>query len=59
MVLVYGAGPVGLFHLALARLAGAGAVVVCEPNADRRRRALAGAPHRPTTPTSTSCKRRW
>ncbi len=41
VVLVYGAGPVGLFHLALARLAGAGAVVVCEPNADRRRRALA------------------
>jgi L-iditol 2-dehydrogenase len=40
VVLVYGAGPVGLFHLALARLAGAGAVVVCEPNADRRRRAL-------------------
>lgn len=41
VVLVYGAGPVGLFHLALARLAGAGAVVVCEPNADRRLRALA------------------
>ena len=41
VVLVYGAGPVGLFHLALARLAGAGAVVVCEPNAERRRRALA------------------
>jgi L-iditol 2-dehydrogenase len=41
VVLVYGAGPVGLFHLALARLAGAGAVVVCEPNAERRQRALA------------------
>ncbi|MGA3218273.1 MAG: alcohol dehydrogenase catalytic domain-containing protein [Acidimicrobiales bacterium] len=40
VVLVYGAGPVGLFHLALARLAGAGAVVVCEPNPERRRRAL-------------------
>ncbi len=41
VVLVYGAGPVGLFHLALARLAGAAAVVVCEPNAERRQRALA------------------
>ncbi len=41
VVLVYGAGPVGLFHLALARLAGAAAVVVCEPNAERRPRALA------------------
>jgi L-iditol 2-dehydrogenase len=40
VVLVYGAGPVGLFHLALARLAGAGAVVVCEPNPERRRWAL-------------------
>ncbi len=41
VVLVYGAGPIGLFHVALARLAGAGAVVVCEPNPDRRRRAVA------------------
>jgi L-iditol 2-dehydrogenase len=41
VVLVYGAGPVGLFHLALARLAGAAAVVVCEPNPERRQRALA------------------
>ncbi|MGD0984426.1 MAG: alcohol dehydrogenase catalytic domain-containing protein [Acidimicrobiales bacterium] len=41
VVLVYGAGPIGLFHVALARLAGASAVVVCEPNLDRRRRALA------------------
>jgi L-iditol 2-dehydrogenase len=40
-VVVYGAGPIGLFHVALARLAGASAVVVCEPNADRRQRALA------------------
>jgi L-iditol 2-dehydrogenase len=41
VVVVYGAGPIGLFHVALARLAGARAVVVCEPNADRRQRALA------------------
>jgi L-iditol 2-dehydrogenase len=40
VVVVYGAGPIGLFHVALARLAGAGAVVVCEPNPERRRRAL-------------------
>jgi L-iditol 2-dehydrogenase len=40
VVLVYGAGPIGLLHIALARLAGAGAVVVCEPNAQRRERAL-------------------
>jgi L-iditol 2-dehydrogenase len=41
VVVVYGAGPVGLFHIALARLAGARAVVVCEPNVARRQRALA------------------
>ena len=41
VVVVYGAGPIGLFHIALARLAGARAVVVCEPNVDRRQRALA------------------
>jgi L-iditol 2-dehydrogenase len=40
VVLVYGAGPIGLLHVALARLAGARAVVVCEPNAARRERAL-------------------
>ena len=41
VVVVYGAGPIGLFHVALARLAGASTVVVCEPNVDRRQRALA------------------
>jgi L-iditol 2-dehydrogenase len=40
VVVVYGAGPVGLFHVALARLAGARAVIVCEPNPERRQRAL-------------------
>ncbi|MCL6092132.1 MAG: alcohol dehydrogenase catalytic domain-containing protein [Actinobacteria bacterium] len=41
IVLVYGAGPVGLLHVALARLAGAAAVIVCEPSSKRRERALA------------------
>ena len=39
-VIVFGAGPIGLFHIALARLAGAGEVLVCEPNDERRARAL-------------------
>ena len=39
LVLVFGAGPIGLMHVAVARLAGA-EVVVCEPNELRRRRAL-------------------
>ena len=41
VVVVYGAGPIGLFHVALARLAGARAVVVSEPNRARHQRALA------------------
>jgi len=41
IVLVYGAGPIGLFHVALARLAGAAAVLICDPNTQRRERALA------------------
>jgi L-iditol 2-dehydrogenase len=40
VVLVYGAGPIGLLHVRLAELAGAAAVVVCEPNAERRQRSL-------------------
>ncbi|MGO9334331.1 MAG: alcohol dehydrogenase catalytic domain-containing protein [Acidimicrobiales bacterium] len=40
VVLVYGAGPMGLLHVTLAKLAGASAVVVCEPNPERRRRAV-------------------
>lgn len=39
VVVVYGGGPIGLLHVALARLAGAGAVVVCEPNPERQERA--------------------
>jgi len=41
VVIVFGAGPIGLFHVALARLAGAAEVLVAEPNAERRARALA------------------
>ena len=38
-VLVAGAGPIGLMHLQLARAAGAGTVLVSEPNARRREEA--------------------
>jgi threonine dehydrogenase-like Zn-dependent dehydrogenase len=41
VVLVFGAGPVGLLHVAVARAAGAAAVVVSEPSPERRPRALA------------------
>lgn len=36
VVLIIGAGPIGLMHLALARIAGARKVLVSEPNAARR-----------------------
>jgi L-iditol 2-dehydrogenase len=39
VVLVMGAGPIGLFHLQLASLAGARAVIVSEPSAARRAQA--------------------
>jgi L-iditol 2-dehydrogenase len=41
VVLICGAGPVGLLHVALARLAGAAAVLVADPHPGRRARALA------------------
>ncbi|HTW06490.1 MAG TPA: alcohol dehydrogenase catalytic domain-containing protein [Acidimicrobiales bacterium] len=34
-VLVYGAGPIGLLHVGLARLAGAAGIVACDPNPAR------------------------
>lgn len=40
VVLVYGAGPIGLLHVRLARLAGAAAVVVCARNPARRQVAI-------------------
>ncbi len=39
VVLVMGAGPIGLFHLQLAQIAGARAVIVSEPEAGRRAQA--------------------
>jgi L-iditol 2-dehydrogenase len=35
-VLIMGAGPIGMFHLQLARLAGADPIIVSEPNEQRR-----------------------
>ncbi len=40
-VLIFGAGPIGLFHLALAQAAGAAPVVVSDPHPERRCLALA------------------
>jgi len=40
VVLVFGAGPIGLLHVAVARAAGAAAVIVAEPSLSRRPRAL-------------------
>ncbi len=39
-VLIMGAGPIGTFHLQLAKLAGANPVIVSEPNSRRRELAL-------------------
>ncbi|BCV25947.1 zinc-dependent dehydrogenase [Gelria sp. Kuro-4] len=39
-VVILGAGPIGLMHLALAKAAGAGRVIVSEPNDQRRSMAL-------------------
>lgn len=39
-ILVYGAGPMGLIHILYARAAGAGAIVVVEPQPERREIAL-------------------
>lgn len=39
VVLVMGAGPIGIMHLKLARLKGAGIVIVSEPIAERRQQA--------------------
>ncbi len=38
-VLIMGAGPIGLFHVQLSRLAGARTIIVSEPSQDRRRMA--------------------
>jgi len=41
VVVVMGAGPIGILHLKLARLRGALRIIVSEPSADRRQQALA------------------
>lgn len=40
LVLIYGAGPIGLLHLQTAKLRAPRAVVVCEPNPERRNQAV-------------------
>lgn len=49
-VLVMGAGPIGLMHIKLARLRGAGRLLVSEPLADRRSLALAMGADRAVDP---------
>jgi L-iditol 2-dehydrogenase len=39
IVVIYGAGPIGLMHLMMSRVAGAGQVIVVDPLADRQKRA--------------------
>jgi L-iditol 2-dehydrogenase len=50
VVLVIGAGPIGLLHLLTARARGAAAVVVSEPGEARRRQALAMGAHAAVDP---------
>jgi L-iditol 2-dehydrogenase len=57
VVLITGAGPIGLMHLQLARLAGAGKVLVSEPNAQRRRLAEALGADRTIDPTAEDLAR--
>lgn len=52
VVLVLGAGPIGLFHLQLALLAGAGTVIVSQPSEGRRRLASEFGAHAVVDPTS-------
>lgn len=51
-VLILGAGPIGLFHLQLALLAGARTVIVSEPSAYRREFASGLGAHSVVDPTS-------
>ncbi len=51
-VLVMGAGPIGLFHLQLARVAGARTVILSEPSEERRRFAQNLGAHVTVDPTS-------
>lgn len=49
-VVILGAGPIGTLHVKLARLRGAGRVIVSEPNAARRNAALAAGADAVTDP---------
>jgi L-iditol 2-dehydrogenase len=52
VVLILGAGPIGLFHLQLALLAGAGTVIVSQPSEARRALASEFGAHVVVDPTS-------
>ena len=51
-VLVVGAGPIGLIHVQLSKISGARKVIVSEPNAFRREKALEVGADRVVDPTS-------
>ena len=51
-VLIMGSGPIGLFHLQLSLLAGAGAVIVSDPSAPRRAVASSFGAHITVDPTT-------
>jgi len=53
-VAIIGAGPMGLLHLLLMRRLGAGTVVVCDPDAERREQALAFGANAAIDPTKES-----
>lgn len=52
VVLILGAGPIGLLHVRLARLQGAAKVIVSDPNAHRREAALASGADVTIDPTT-------
>lgn len=52
VVLIIGAGPIGIMHLKLARLRGAGRVMVSEPNPDRLSMAMRMGAERGVNPAS-------
>jgi L-iditol 2-dehydrogenase len=52
VVVILGAGPIGLFHLQLALLAGAGTVIVSQPSEPRRRLAYEFGAHVVVDPRS-------
>ncbi len=56
VVLVMGAGPIGILHLKLARLKGAGMVIVSEPVAERREQAAAFGADRVVDPFNEDLK---